>query len=140
MPWRAGSPSTSPVRMLNFAPWHGHVTCDRAYRQRPTFMGAGVLEGVEVAVNIEQGEPLAADFDPSCLTGREFVCFGDFQKLSHRLILQISGPDAAYDARHKRGAARQLPSTTPLPSGGVRRAYAHDLFPLMQRACIGNGT
>lgn len=49
-------------------------------------MGAGVLEAVQVAVNIEQDEPLAADFDPSCLTGREFVSFGDFEKISHSLI------------------------------------------------------
>src|SRR5450631_1883526 len=90
--WRAAGSSTSLVRMLNFAPCHGRVTCDRAFRQRPTLMGAGVLEGVEVAINVEQGEPLAVDFDPSGLTGREFVCLGDFQKLSHRLILQILGP------------------------------------------------
>ena len=32
------------------------------------------------------------DFDPSDLTGREFVCLGEFQKLSRRLILQSSGP------------------------------------------------
>ena len=69
-------------------------------------MGAGVLEAVEVAVNIEQGEPLAADSDPSCLTGREFACLGGFEKISHSSILQISDlqpvPNHALRANRKR--------------------------------------
>lgn len=73
-------------------PRAGHLfTCDRAFRQRPSSVGAGVVEGVDVAVDIEQGDPLAVDLDPSCLTGRDFFCLRYFQKLSHRLILQISG-------------------------------------------------
>src|SRR5207302_1490873 len=121
MPWRAGGPDLAGSDVeLRAVPRAGHlVTCDRASRQRPIFMRAGVLEGVEVAINVEQGEPLAVDVDPSCLTGREFVCLGDFQKLSHGLILQIPGPDAAYDARCKHGAARQHPSTSSLPGGGL---------------------
>src|SRR5689334_5602561 len=91
--------------MLNFAPCHAQVTCDRAYRQRLTFMGAAALEAVEVAVDIEPG-PLAADFDLSCLTGREFVSFGDCEKISHSLILQISdlqpAPTYALRANRKR--------------------------------------
>jgi len=82
MLWRAGGPSTSAGSdvELRDVPQAGHVvTCVCAFGRGPTFIGAGVLEGVEVAIIVEQGEPLGVDFDPSGRTGREFVCFGDCQ-------------------------------------------------------------
>src|SRR2546426_7155741 len=102
MPWRAGGPDLAGSDVeLHAVPRAGHlVTSDRALRQRPIFMRAGVLEGVEVAINVEHGEPLAVDVDPSGLTGREFVCLGDFQKLSHRLILQIDRKSTRLNSSH----------------------------------------
>jgi hypothetical protein len=90
-------------------------------------MGAGVLEGVEVAINVEQREPLAVDFDPSGLTGREFVCLGDFQRLSHLLLLRIAaiapeiGP-LTENGRHSHHGRKKPTKLTPAASGGGETA------------------
>lgn len=92
--------------MLKLAPMPraGHsFTCDLAFRQRPD-----VIEGVEVAVDIEQGEPLAVDLDPSCLTGRDLVSLRYFQKLSHTAILQLSDVYAACRARSQERGGQSI--------------------------------
>lgn len=63
--WWAEHVARSDVE-LGLMPRAGHLfTCDRALRQGPSFVGARIVECVEVAVNIEQGEPLAVDLDPT---------------------------------------------------------------------------
>src|SRR5882762_11618231 len=90
-------------------------------------MGAGVLEGVEVPINVEQREPLAVDFDPSGLTGRKFVCLGDFQRLSHRLLLRIAAtaPDIGpltENGRHSHHGRKKQQNSLPPPCNAFQAA------------------
>ena len=59
------------------------MSLERTLAQRSALVGAGAVQGVEAAVDIEQGHDLAARNEFAGLAGRAFVYCGDSQPAVH---------------------------------------------------------
>jgi hypothetical protein len=78
-------PSAAPVLTLNSVLCQGHVTTSPTipFSQRPTFMGAGVVNGVEGAGHVEEGDALSFDLHGLAGPWRHVGCCGDLHQLGH---------------------------------------------------------
>ena len=63
------------------------VPIDETFAQRTASMHAGVVQGIELPVNIEYSDRAPADFDYYCLSGLEVGCVCDFYEVRHYYFL-----------------------------------------------------
>jgi len=73
-------------------PWTlDDATIQLAFSKRSSCVRAGVVDGIEGSIDVEQRNPDSPDFDDTSSSLRDFIYCRDGKKIRHALILLLSG-------------------------------------------------